>query len=56
MKDEYIGNEEQRALPMRGHAMSELLAGDTRYSYYGRTVGLITSGDNDIDTVAALTK
>ncbi|WP_425039798.1 N-acetyltransferase [Primorskyibacter sp. S187A] len=36
--------------------MSDLLALDPRYSYYGRTVGLVSPSDGGIDQLAALTR
>ncbi|WP_298434240.1 N-acetyltransferase [uncultured Jannaschia sp.] len=51
---EVFGTDEQRALLRRGRAMAELVAGDPRYSYYGRTVGLMTPEDGDLDRLSAL--
>ncbi|WP_434050962.1 MAG: GNAT family protein [Roseibium sp.] len=55
-KDEFFGNDDQRAVLKRGRALAELLGNDPRYSYYGRTVGLVTPDDGDIDQLAALAK
>ena len=41
-QDEYFGNDDQRAVLRRGKALAELLRDDPRFSYYGRTVGLVT--------------
>ncbi|MGM0743581.1 MAG: hypothetical protein ACQEVT_18675 [Pseudomonadota bacterium] len=49
MKDEFFGNDEQRTLLRRGRGMATLLGKDRRYSYYGRTVGLVEPEDGDID-------
>lgn len=54
--EEFFGNEDQRAVLKRGRGMAELLGKDPRYSYYGRTVGLVTPHDGDIDKLAALAK
>jgi hypothetical protein len=54
MKDEFFGNDDQRALLRRGRGMAALLGQDRRYSYYGRTVGLPEPEDGDIDHLAAL--
>lgn len=54
MKDEFFGNDDQRALLRRGRGMATLLGKDRRYSYYGRTVGLVEPEDGDIDQLAAL--
>ncbi len=54
MKDEFFGNDDQRALLRRGRGMAALLGQDRRYSYYGRTVGLPGPEDGDIDHLAAL--
>ncbi|MEL7526822.1 MAG: N-acetyltransferase [Pseudomonadota bacterium] len=56
VSDEFFGNDDQRAVLKRGRAMAELLGSDPRYSYYGRTVGLVTPDDGDIDQLAALAK
>ena len=39
MRDEFFGNDDQRALLRRGRGLAALLGQDRRYSYYGRTVG-----------------
>ena len=54
MKNEYFGNDDQRALLRRGRGLAALLGQDRRYSYYGRTVGLVGPEDGDIDQLAAL--
>jgi hypothetical protein len=54
MKDEFFGNDDQRALLRRGRGLAALLGQDRRYSYYGRTVGLPGPEDGDIDHLAAL--
>ncbi len=56
MRDEFFGNDDQRAVLKRGRAMAELLGKDPKYSYYGRTVGLVTPDDGDLDQLAALAK
>ena len=53
---EFFGNADQRALLKRGRALSELLQHDKRYSYYGRTVGITSTQDGDLDVLAALAK
>lgn len=55
MKDEFFGSDDQRALLRRGRGLAVLLSHDSRYSYYGRTVGLPGPEDGDIDHLAALT-
>jgi hypothetical protein len=52
--DEFFGNDDQRALLRRGRRMAALLGQDRRYSYYGRTVGLVGPEDGDVDQLAAL--
>lgn len=54
MRDEFFGNDDQRALLRRGRGLAALLARDRRYSYYGRSVGLPGPEDGDIDELAAL--
>ncbi len=54
MRDEFFGNDDQRALLRRGRGLAALLAQDRRYSYYGRSVGLPGPEDGDIDELAAL--
>ncbi|WP_439122417.1 N-acetyltransferase [Marivita sp.] len=54
MKDEFFGNDDQRAVLRRGRAMAALLGQDRRYSYYGRTVGLVGVEDGDTELLAAL--
>lgn len=53
-KEEYFGTDEQRAVLRRGRKMADLLRNDARYSYYGRTVGLVGPEDGGIDQLAAL--
>lgn len=55
-QEEYFGDGDQQALLKRGRALSELLKHDKRYSYYGRTVGLATTEDGDLDTLTALVR
>ena len=54
MRDEFFGNDDQRALLRRGRGLAALLGQDRRYSYYGRSVGLPGPEDGDIDQLAAL--
>ena len=54
MKDEFFGNDDQRAVLRRGRGLADLLGQDKRYSYYGRTVGLPDQEDGSIDHLAAL--
>lgn len=54
MRDEFFGNDDQRALLRRGRALASLLGQDRRYSYYGRSVGLPGPEDGDIEHLAAL--
>lgn len=54
MRDEFFGNDDQRAVLRRGRGLAALLGQDRRYSYYGRTVGLAGPEDGDIDHLAAL--
>lgn len=54
MKDEFFGSVDQRAVLRRSRALAVLLAQDARYSYYGRTVGLVGPDDGDVDQLAAL--
>lgn len=56
IKEEYFGSDDQRAVLRRGRAMAELLGRDARHSYYGRTVGLVSPDDGDIDHLAALVR
>lgn len=53
---EFFGSDEQRAVLRRGRALADLLGDDPRYSYYGRTVGLVTPGDGTVDRLAALVR
>lgn len=55
-QEEYFGDRDQQALLKRGRALSELLKHDKRYSYYGRTVGVATMEDADLDTLSALVR
>jgi hypothetical protein len=55
-KEEYFGDGDQQALLKRGRALSELLKHDKRFSYYGRTVGIATMEDGDLDTLTALAR
>ena len=54
MKNEFFGNDDQRAVLRRGRGLADLLGQDKRYSYYGRTVGLPDQEDGSIDHLAAL--
>lgn len=54
--EEFFGSEDQQALLRRGHHLSQLVKGDSRFCYYGRTVGLVTPGDGSVETLVALTK
>ena len=54
MRNEFFGSDEQRAILRRGRGMAALLEQDARYSYYGRTVGLVGPKDGDIDQLATL--
>lgn len=54
MRNEFFGNDQQRAILRRGRGMAALLQQDARYSYYGRTVGLVGPEDGDIDQLATL--
>jgi hypothetical protein len=53
--DEVFGTEPQQALLRRGRAFHDLTRHDTRYTYYGRTVGLASAQDGDIDELHDLT-
>lgn len=55
-QDEVFGSDDQRAVLRRGRGMAELLGHNPRYTYYGRTVGLATPKEGDIDQLAALAK
>ncbi len=55
-QEEYFGNDDQRALLKRGHALAGILKNDTRFSFYGRTVGMASSQDGDLDLLAALAR
>jgi hypothetical protein len=54
MRNEFFGSDEQRAILPRGRGMATLLEQDARYSYHGRTVGLIGPEVGDIDQLATL--
>lgn len=54
MSDEFFGSDDQRAVLRRGRALAALLGHDTRYCYYGRSVGLAGPEDGAIDQLAAL--
>lgn len=54
MKDEFFGSDDQRAVVRRGRGLAALLGEDRRYCYYGRSVGLASPEDGDIDRLAAL--
>jgi hypothetical protein len=54
MKDEFFGSDDQRALLRRGRSLAALLGRDSRFCYYGRTVGLPGPEDGDINQLAAL--
>lgn len=46
-RTEFFGTEAQRALLARGKALFDVVRGDPRFTYYGRTVGLATPEDGD---------
>ncbi|MFY9239975.1 MAG: N-acetyltransferase [Roseovarius sp.] len=52
--DTVFGTDDQRAVLRRGRAMATLLGADTPYTYYGRTVGLVSPKEGDVDQLAAL--
>ncbi|MFN3845348.1 MAG: hypothetical protein ACK4RZ_05940 [Paracoccaceae bacterium] len=54
MRSDFFGNDQQRAILRRGRGLAALLEQDARFSYYGRTVGLIGPEDGDIDHLATL--
>lgn len=54
MRSEFFGSAEQRVILRRGRGTSALLGQDVRYTYYGRTVGLMGPEDGDIDQLATL--
>ncbi len=54
--EEFFGSADQRSILKRGRALSEILRNDARFSYYGRTVGVASSLDGDLDLVATLAK
>ena len=54
MKNEFFGMVDQRAVLRLGRAMAALLDHDLRYSYYGRTVGLVGPEDGDMDRLTNL--
>lgn len=56
MDPDLFGNDQQQALLRRGRSMARLLCGDPRFTYYGRTVGLASPEDGDVDTLAELTR
>jgi len=53
--DEVFGTEPQQTLLRRGRAFHDLTRDDTRYTYYGRTVGLASPQDGDMDELHNLT-
>lgn len=54
MRDEFFGSDDQRAVTRRARGLAAVLGQDRRYSYYGRSVGLVGPEDGDIDHLAAL--
>lgn len=54
MRNEFFGSDQQRAILRRGRGMAALLERDTRFSFSGRTVGLTSPEDGDIDQLATL--
>ena len=55
-QQELFGSDDQRALLRRGMAMARLIGNDPRYTYYGRTVGLVSFDDGTLDDLIALTR
>lgn len=53
---QYLGSDAQVALLRRGRDMFHLLGDDPRFSYYGRTVGIMSPRDGDFDALLALTR
>jgi len=54
---EVFGSDGQRSLLRRGRALFDLVSGDPRFSYYGRTVGLLRpepDGHDDLDRLVEL--
>ncbi len=51
-----FGTDDQQMLLRRGMALYALVAGDPRYTYYGRTVGLATLDGDDVDPLLALAR
>ncbi len=54
MQDEAYGTVAQIGLLRRGQAMFEVLGGDPRFDYYGRTVGVVSPADAPLSTVFRL--
>lgn len=50
----YFGSEAQQALLARGRATYELIKGDPRFGYYGRTVGLTKRLEGDVELLKSL--
>lgn len=53
-RSEYFGTDAQRALLARGRALFDIVRGDVRYSYYGRTVGLMSPADGGLPALRNL--
>jgi len=53
---EGFGSDAQRALLRRGRMTYEITARDPRFTYYGRTAGLVSPADGSFDELAALAR
>jgi hypothetical protein len=53
---DFLGNDAQKALLRRGHALHLLTRDNPAYTYYGRTVGLADMSDDALDRLDALTR
>jgi len=53
---ECFGTDAQRSLLARGQSLFEILRDDPRFTYYGRTVGLVGPFDGAMTLLAALTR
>ena len=50
----FFGTDAQQVLLARAKALFDVVRGDPRFSYYGRTVGLVTPDDGDMSLLQSL--
>ena len=53
-KDAFFGSDAQQALLRRSRALFDMVSGDRRFSYYGRTIGLLRPDRGNMDDLERL--